>query len=88
MKVKGGFDTEKSTKQAVPVHTEHIGREAPGFALRQQQFSRHSHGQHCGPKDQAGVQRSCQKRRGVVTLLAFFFKLKFSAFVVIVPVEM
>lgn len=58
---------------AISKRTEHAGKEAPGLPCRQQQISRHSHGQHRGPTDQAGVQRSCQKRRGAVTLKIPFY---------------
>lgn len=43
-------------------------REAPGV-FEKRHPSRRSHGQHRGPEDQAGIQRSSQKWRGVVTSL-------------------
>lgn len=45
------------------------GRERLRVFLGKQHPSRRSHGQHRGPADQAGVQRSSQKWRGVVTSL-------------------
>lgn len=83
-KVKGVFDKCKNTnthtqagRQAfLPGHRHRhrpTERRRPRvFASRQQQrLSGRSHGEHRGAEDQAGVQRSSQKRRGALSNICF-----------------
>lgn len=72
-KVETGESERRSSKSRLTSlqhpRRHRAGRERRRVFLGKQHPSRRSHGQHRGPEDQAGVQRSSQKWRGVVTSL-------------------